>query len=188
MATRRRTRHRIAIGLLVCPIAASMAGIAASDALAYAHRQYHRMLLIEGAGLFWILAELAILFVCVCARQRLASRPPFLDFALRPAEIRRATQWLALFVLGAVAVMGRHWIWPPVYTVLSEPDDSVPPLAAIREMWLARTYAHSATWSLFVLLWVTLEIAIVIEGRRAYVLLRDRIENREILTVQEDHV
>lgn len=164
-----------------------MAGIAASDALAYAHRQYHRMLLIEGAGLFWILAELAILFVCICARQRLASRPPVLDPTLNPTEIRRAARWLILFALGAVGVMGRHWIWPPVRTVLSGMHDSAPSTVAIREIWLARTYAHSAIWSLFVVLWVALEIAIVIEGWRAYTLLRDHLENRETSTMQENH-
>jgi len=179
VATRRQTRHLAATGLLACLLVASMAGVAASDAFVYAQRQHHRVLLVEGAGLFWILAELTILFVCVCARQRLASRPPFLDCVLSPPEIRRAARWLALFALGAAAVMGRHWIWPPVHTVLGGLHDSVPSVTALREMWLARAHAHLAVWSLFVVLWVTLETAIVVEGWRAYVLLRDLLDSRK---------
>ena len=143
-------------------------GNGVDEAIAYSQSMYRERLLYETAGLFWLAAELAILFSVVAARAELAAR---LDGGPPPRKLtRRAVFWTLAFFAGAALLQYRHWVWPPVYVLLER--GALDTNAAAREAYAFRVHTHLALWSAFVAGWVLLEVLIVYHGWRAYRLLR----------------
>ncbi len=134
----------------------------AADAIAYAYAEYRRTMVIECAGLFWIFAELVILFYVIAARRFVETAPMPASWKAARREHRRAVVWTALFALVSVVVLGRHWVRPPLYVQLAsglQPSEILP-------AYTSRAHNHLALWSVFVTLWVLLEAAIVYHGWR----------------------
>lgn len=139
-------------------------------AITYAYRRHVMTLLTEGAGLFWVFAELVILFLVIPISERLCENP--INTALVPTrgELQRIIVWTAAFVIATFAVFGRHLIWPPAYVLLANPAIALEQFSAIL---LVRERTHLALWTGFVTLWVLLEILIVCYGIRSYRRLRE---------------
>lgn len=116
---------------------------------------------LESAGLFWIGAELAILFMMMAARRYVQALPLFPHFELRNDEKRRARAWCYGFLFVAAIVLGRH----AVATFAPLPQDAGPLL-------ISRMRVHLGVWSGFVTAWVGLEVAIVYQGLRGYLALK----------------
>lgn len=138
----------------------------------FAMSTHARELLIESAGLFWILAELIILFFVLAGRSHLESVPLLPHFQWTRQLTFQAAAF-SLFFLGLLAVVyGRAWVWPPAYTAVYAPE------AAIESVQAAFTDAcrrHLMVWAAFVTIWVMLEILIVYHGWRGYRSLRMRL-------------
>lgn len=113
---------------------------------------------LEFIGLFWIAAEVAILFFVLAARRHLEERPLPPAFALHPPERGRAWLWTAGFFLIAMAVLCRH---------LLSACSAVQPQDALL-VFIRRARTHLAVWSGFVAVWVGLEVVIVYHGWRGY--------------------
>lgn len=144
-------------------------------AIQFARAIHLRTLVIESAGLFWLFAELAILFAVLMGRHHLDTVPLPARFTWTPHIMRSALIWTAAFFLLAVLVYGRHLVWPPVFVMLSRgPIDG----AALRALVLRRSHEHLAIWVAFVTGWVVLEALIVYHGWRAYAQLRRLISER----------
>lgn len=127
---------------------------AASDAQAaldYVHAALREHLLYESIGLFWLWAEVVILFAMREARHTLQHASP------RPWKMRLLA-WHGFFGVFAAAVLWRYY-----FTFSGPPWDQ-----AIAPWYIEQTKWHLAVWSGFVLGWVVLESAIVFEGARAY--------------------
>lgn len=143
-------------------------------ALSYAGEMLHlRYMLFESAGLFWLGAEVAILFLVREGRIYLQAAAPWQQPFWRRETRRRALYWAAAFALLAAAVAWRHMGGTPVYEVLQkgllgDPVD----LAALKEAVRQSTHRHLVVWWCFVNGWVLLEAWIVAEGIRAYRRLR----------------
>jgi len=116
---------------------------------------------LEGVGLFWLGAELAILFFMLAARRHIQSRPLPHSFSLNQNERRRALIWMFCFAGFAAAVLARH-----VIHALSPPPSDTLPLV------VHRARVHMTVWSGFVTGWVALELAIVYQGYRGYTALK----------------
>jgi len=116
---------------------------------------------LESAGLFWIGAELAILFMMMAARRHVQTRPLPPRLELRYSEKRRARTWAYCFLLLAVIFLGRHLI-----NALTPIPQDVSPLL------IGRVRVHLAVWSGFITAWVVLEVAIVYQGLRGYLALK----------------
>jgi hypothetical protein len=121
---------------------------AALDFLAAARREH---LLYEAIGLFWLWAEVVILFAMREARAVI------LLGATRPWRLR-LLWWMAAFACFSIAVLARHYLLP---APPSAPD-------AMAAWYTASTRQHLAVWAAFVFGWVLLESLIVLEGVRAY--------------------
>jgi hypothetical protein len=116
---------------------------------------------LESAGLFWIGAELAILFAMIAARRHVEARPLPPRLELGHGEKRRARAWCFAFLVLAAIVLGRH----AVHALTPIPQDVSPLL-------IGRARVHLAVWSGFVTAWVVLEVAIVYQGLRGYLALK----------------
>lgn len=114
-----------------------------------------RHLAVEGAGVFWIAAEMAILFLVQWGREHMEERP------LQPGlQLSRTSQWraigYALLVFVLSAIVARRAVLS-----LRAPQDPI-----------AFELEHLTLWAQFVTAWVLLEIAIVYHGWRGYRTLR----------------
>lgn len=116
---------------------------------------------LESAGLFWIGAELAILFAVMAARRHLGARPLPPRLQLQDADKRRARMWCYGFFLLAAVVLCRH----AVYAIAPVPED-------VAKVLVGRGRVHLAVWSVFITAWVVLEVAIVYHGLRGYLALK----------------
>jgi hypothetical protein len=134
-----------------------------------ARAEFRREVAIETFGLFWIGAELAILFCMGVAVRVFAERPVPLRLALKTDERRRAVLWTVGFAGLVIAVYVRHAFLPPLPVVLqSIAATSEAVVQDARDAYLARANLHTALWCAFIAGWVVLEIAIVVQGIRAY--------------------
>jgi hypothetical protein len=138
----------------------------ADQALAMAQDQRLRFLLFEGAGLFWLGAEMLILAAVAIGRRRMQQGPPFAD-PFRPAEWRVLLAVCALFLLLCTVVLSRHFLLPQAADLLQA--GAADEAAAL---YRARLLQHLALWAIFVVGWVVLEAIIVFEGWRGYRHLR----------------
>lgn len=145
---------------------------ALQEAIALSMDDWRRQILIESAGLFWIGAELGILFAVWVGRRRLQTGPPFVPRLFAP-EKRALAAGAAVFALLSAAILARHWMLeqPHAYLLEGLALDG----AQFEQRFLDRTREHLAVWSAFVVAWVALECAIVWQGVRGFLLLRARL-------------
>ncbi len=141
-------------------------------AIQFARAMHLRTILIESAGLFWLFAELVILFAVRLGRGHLETTPLPPHFTWTPQLTRSALIWAAAFLLLIAVTYGRHLVWPPAYAVLSR---SPMEEAALRTLVLRRAHEHLVIWAAFVTGWVVLEALIVYHGWRGYAQLRRRV-------------
>lgn len=132
-----------------------------AEAQIAAYAQIARTAALEAVGMFWLAAELAILFFIIAARRHILARPLPRTFAFNNAEKRRAALWACCFAALAAAVFARHVF----HAAAPVPPDPVPLIAH-------RARVHMAVWCAFVTGWVALEIAIVYNGYRGYAALK----------------
>ncbi|MFM1918390.1 MAG: hypothetical protein RLZZ303_24 [Candidatus Hydrogenedentota bacterium] len=128
----------------------AIAGMAHITAAARSH------LLIEAAGVFWLLAEVAILFAVREARRTLSGRPAR-DW--RP----RLALWISITAVPLLLLLLHAW----TLTRIDWLDAPIKPESAAQRLTF-HVHRHLAVWSLFIFGWVALETLIVAEGLRAY--------------------
>lgn len=126
-------------------------------------------LLSECAGLFWIGAELAILYLLLVVRRHLEQNPAArLTFTTR--ERSRARLWFLAWILFALTPFGRLITVPGhcLYAFLIHHDArALPPALYIRVL-----HYHLGLWALFVTVWVVLEALIAFHSVCGYRQLR----------------
>jgi len=133
--------------------------------LAYIQARQRIDLLVESAGLFWIAAELIVLFLVRAGKRHIETEPLPERFALTRVEKVWAVAWAVGFALLALLVLGRHFL-----TARIDPADATATLSANLHM-------HLSTWAGFVTAWVVLEMLIVYHGWRGYRRLRHLLGN-----------
>ena len=173
--------RRCILLVVVCgaAFACISAGAQAADTpIDTAREQFRSELLIEAAGVFWIAAEVAILFCMTVAVRIFAARPLPTRVVLTQIERKRALFWgLALGALTA-SVFGRHLFvssLPEAFSAIVAAGTDVQ--VRVEQAYNARTHIHIALWCSFITAWVLLEIAIVVQGIRSYRHLRRLTEN-----------
>ncbi len=141
------------------------------EALALASRLWTRDLVVEAAGLFWIAAELGILYLVLLARFHVEHRPSEPVPCLSPAFRRRLWRWIAGFLLLCVLIGARFYFYPLRDALEAALQTSAHPdaIAALYARW---AYTHALVWCAFITIWVILEAAIVYHGRHVYLGLR----------------
>lgn len=155
---------------LIVTIAQLLLAQTGSPVLDAAWARFRREMVIEGAGLFWIAAELAILFAVTVGGRVLRQRP-----LPERLTLTRGERWLAIGLVacsaGLVAlVFGRFLVTPPMPVAiemaaeLDRPEMPRAVYAALSE----HTRVHVAIWCAFIAAWVGLETAIVVQGIRAF--------------------
>lgn len=114
-------------------------------------------LLYECAGVFWLWAELVILFIMREGRRALAGvdSPPW---------PRRFAFWMLPFFLLCVPLLLRDTLLPALEGFAVPGADP----ALLAQAYTGNVLRHLTVWSAFVVAWVLLESAIVFEGARAY--------------------
>ncbi len=120
--------------------------------VAYLNGRQRMAMLVESAGLFWIGAELAILFLVLAGRRHVDSVPLPTRFVLTVTELRRAICWSVAFTILSAIVLGR-------YAVSREID-----VQTLSD----RVHTHLVVWAAFVTTWVLLETLIVYHGWHGY--------------------
>jgi len=138
------------------------------DDIAFAERLFRAELGIEVAGLFWIAAELAILFCMLVARFHVEHRPAQPAMSLDPRHRRQIHRWIAAFLLLTAAVLGRHLVISPLPAGVSQATNE----QALAAAYATRIWVHNGVWFAFVTAWVVLETVIVYHGWRTYRSLR----------------
>lgn len=147
------------------------------DAALYARAFFYRQVFIEAAGLFWIAAELAILFGVLLARRHLARSPAAPRLHLESREWRLAAAWAGVFALFTFAVLARHAWLPQAHTLIE--NGGAATAGAVARLLHRRHVEHLVLWSVFVAAWVGLEALIVYHGWRAYRLVRGLLRGTE---------
>lgn len=127
-----------------------IAGMAHIAAAARGH------LLIEAAGVFWLLAEVAILFAVREARRTLSGQPAR-DW--RP----RIALWMGIASVPLLLLLLHAW----TLTRIDWLEAPITPETAAQSLTF-QVQRHLIVWSLFIFGWVALETLIVAEGLRAY--------------------
>lgn len=140
--------------------------------IAGARARESSMLLIELCGVFWIAAEMIILFFVIEARRHVGRSP----LPAAPVWDRAATRRAVIFALAVFGVLGTVVIRPMVWAPLSARlrSGSLDLSSAAMHDFFA-VHRHLVVWVAFVTVWVVLEAAIVYQGYRAYRLFRNRI-------------
>jgi hypothetical protein len=130
-------------------------------------------MMVECAGLFWILAELLILYAVLTARRYLETEPIPRTIAWTRRDARRTLLWVMGFAALCAAVFLRHYFSPPAYEYLELYASGEIPLSRFQDLYVSRFHIHQIFWAGFVTLWVLLEAIIVYHGWRAYRRLRE---------------
>jgi hypothetical protein len=141
---------------------------ALSDIIQSARLEYFQVLLIESAGLFWIFAEICILFGVRAGRRYIECG----DFDT--LHLRKTLPWALAFFVLSTGLLGRHFLGVPFYRQVGQLAISGGD-SALREALLAHVSAqrtHYTVWASFVTTWVVLEACIVYNGWRGYCSLR----------------
>ena len=141
------------------------------EALSLASRLWARDLMVETAGLFWIAAELAILYLVLLARFHVEHRPNATVPFITPKFRRRAWVWTAAFLLLCLAIGVRFYLFPlrDNLEAALHANANSHDIAALYARW---AYTHALIWCVFITIWVILEAAIVYNGRHVYLALR----------------
>ena len=140
------------------------------DPILRASRQFNQEFLIEAAGIFWIGAEVVILFAVTAALRHFNETPLASGFRFTASEKSRAAWWCGGLVLLSLATFGRHLFIEPIHTALAVIES--PGAGEVEALYFNRAHIHLAIWFLFNVAWVVLEAAIVFQGVRAFARLR----------------
>jgi hypothetical protein len=135
----------------------------------------------DSAGLFWIAAELVILFLVLSGRRTLQDSPPSASFSIFAVEKRRVWRWILSFAALVVATLGRHVVVLPLYVLVPEVAVSTPDhilSGIVAKAYHTRALLDAGVWAAFITIWVALEILIVWHGWK----LAKRL--RELLTLK----
>jgi len=158
-----------------------MPDAAISEIIQSARVEYCRVLLTETAGLFWILAEICILFAVRVGRRLLDAEGLSLESIQVRFEKTRAMVWGGLFLLFSAVLFGRHLFDSPLHRQLVQVaagGDGVD-LGRALNAHVSLMRAHYAVWASFVTLWVILEAGIVYNGWRGYRRLAELLAARQ---------
>jgi hypothetical protein len=165
------------IAFALCVVSAAASAAALPLVIESARVEFQRHLWAESAGVFWIAAEVAILFFMGVAARILEVRPLPQAISLTRTEVRRAWRAGALILVLAAFVFGRHLLWlplPAAFEAIALSGHDV--LGQARNVVLARAHTHAALWCTLITAWMVLEIAIVIQGVRVFGRLRAIVE------------
>ena len=130
------------------------------------------VMVVELSGVFWIAAEMVILFFMIEARRHIFRKP------LPPSAVwdRESTRRAAIFavLLGLVlgTVLGRSFACEHLSARILRGAVGLKEAALVDAQAIR---AHLALWGLFVTIWVVLEGAIVFQGYGAYLGLCRRL-------------
>jgi len=144
-----------------------------SGVMQYLRTEHHRVMMVECAGLFWILAELLILGSVLAARRHLETEPLPRTIAWTRRDARRDLLWAMGFAALCAAIFVRHYFSPPAYEYLELYARGEIPLSRFQDLYVSRFHIHQILWAGFVTVWVLLEAIIVYHGWRAYCRLRE---------------
>lgn len=139
----------------------------------YARAAHVEYLIIESAGLFWLGAELAILYAMLFARRYVVAIPVPEALALSRRDWQRAIVWSAAFVTLCLVVLLRHNVLPSAHVRIQQ-SGSACAIEDVVRVFTQRNREHLAVWALFVTGWVVLEGLIVYHGWRVYRVIRVR--------------
>lgn len=123
---------------------------------------FFRQCFVEGAGIFWLAAELAILLFVLAARRHLEASPASSRLVFTRADAQCAFGFAIGTIFLSAIVYGRHFVVPPAY-LAPLPDPS-----ALARALEGQVYRHLLFWAGFVTGWVALEAVIVYHGYRAW--------------------
>lgn len=110
----------------------------------------------EAVGVFWLSAELAVLFAVREARLSLSGAVP-------THWVARFAKWMIAVAVSMALVLLNTW-----YINRGIDLDVTLTAENLAALHVFRVQRHLAVWSCFVLAWVLLESIIVVEGLRAY--------------------
>jgi len=127
-----------------------------------------RDVLFEAAGLFWIGAELLILWGVLAGLRYMKETPGAAQLMPSDAFRRSVARWLGAFLLLCAVVLGRHLLLPSAHGAVTLGLD----LSTAAAVFASRHSEHLAVWSAFVVAWVLLEGLIVFFGWRGFQQLR----------------
>jgi len=142
----------------------------------FARSLHQQQVLVETAGLFWLLAELVILFAILLGRHHLDTSAANARVQWTPRFTRRALVWGILFAALVLLTYGRHVFLPPVHELLLSADAS-PSAESLAALLRRRSQTHLVLWGLFITGWVLIEGLIVYHGWRGYRRLREVIRH-----------
>ncbi len=142
--------------------------------IAGAHIREMRMLFIELCGVFWIAAEMLILFFMIEARRHVGRHPVPAGPVWDAFATRRAILFCMVASIFLLAVLVRPFLWVPLHIQLQDGPVSVYSAATADFLAVQR---HLAVWAGFVTVWVILEMAIVYQGYRTYQALCRRLDD-----------
>ena len=147
-----------------------MPDAAISEIIQSARVEYCRVLLTEAAGLFWILAEICILFAVRVGRRLLDAEGLSLESMQVRFEKARAMVWGGLFLLFSAVLFGRHLFDLPLHRQLAQlvAGGTEVDLREALNAHVSVMRMHYAIWASFVTVWVILEACIVYNGWRGY--------------------
>jgi len=147
--------------------------VPATTPLEHSLRSFMLQTTAEMAGLFWLAAELAILFAVLVARRHLAAEPLPTRLRLIPRERRRATYWVWIMAALTMALLSRHLFLVPLPVLLATDAFAGPNAPATLSQALhLRNGIHHILWTAFVAGWVVLECTILYHGLHVYRRLR----------------
>lgn len=139
----------------------------------------HTAFYAQVAGLIWIAAEIAILYVLTVANRLITQHHIADTFRFTRKERTRALYWTVTFIIVATAVILRQMgIQTPAQ--ITAQAVSHPDTITYADIYMAtRNFIslHQIIWATFVTVWIILEGAIVISGYHLYRQLAAMIRN-----------
>lgn len=141
--------------------------------------RFWRDMVVEGAGIFWLIGELAILYAVSIGGRVLRERPLPGRLVLTRRE-RLAGAGLALFSVGLVAaVFGRFLVWTPMPLAMEAAAamdwPEIPDI--VHADVVNHIQVHITIWCAFIAAWVIIESTIVVQGIRAFHALSAQVQS-----------
>lgn len=145
--------------------------------IAHAIAKFRTEILLESAYLFYMAAELLILFLVTKARGYFQSTPLEGRLSLTRSDKHMLLAGTIVVVAIGAALFGRHIFITPMPDVLQNiaaiETRRVPQF--LRDAYALRAHIHLGVFFFFLVTWVVLEIAIVAQGVRAYRQMRKAV-------------
>ncbi|MBI4558316.1 MAG: hypothetical protein HY706_12110 [Candidatus Hydrogenedentes bacterium] len=132
-----------------------------------------QLLLVEAAGVFWLAAELTILFLILVARRYTLSLPLPERLTLTQHEKRRAHIWCTAILAFTGLLVARY----PLLGLWADPAGSLMQagLPASRPQTTVIFQSHLLVWVVLITSWLALEILIVYNGWLVFRRIRDML-------------